>query len=309
MHFQKTILATVLFTLSFFGAKSQYYFYDHTIYDQEWLFEGGASLSVMNCLTDLGGKEGKGAPFLKDFNMSETHVGGGLFLSALYRYSLGVRLEGTFGRLSGEDKVLAGVTDVAAMRFNRNLNFRTNLVEGSLMAEIHPLTIARFMKDPDATVPRYSPYLLGGIGYFSFDPEGRKNNGSWVKLQPLSTEGQGFAEYPDRPVYKLQQINFPVGGGVRYELGPKLSARAEFVYRILTTDYLDDCSKTYINPSLYAKYFTGQKLADALEMNDRQIISITEPLGGSKRGEPKQNDAYFSVNLKLALIIGRQKIR
>lgn len=306
---KKLFFATVFFQiLLILPTKAQYYFYDRNSYDQDWLFEFGSSVSVMNCFTDLGGKEGVGAPFLKDFNAKETHIGGGFFASATYHYSLGLRLEGMFGQLSAKDEVLAGVTDIAQRRFNRNLNFKTNILEGSLMAEIHGLTLVRSMLDPDFAVPKFSPYLLGGVGYFSFNPKGKKNNGSWVELQPLSTEGQGFAEYPERPVYKLQQICFPFGGGVKYELGPKISARAEFVYRFLTTDYLDDCSSTYINPALFYKYFSGQKLADALEMNDRQIVSLTNPNGGSKRGDPKNKDSYFSFNLKLAIILGRTKI-
>lgn len=307
---RKFLFATlILLIFQVSNSSAQYYFYDRDNYDGDWLFEAGPSLSVMNCFTDLGGKEGNGGIFLKDFNRKETHIGGGFFVSALYRYSLGIRLEGMFGRLSAKDEVLAGVTDIASRRFNRNLAFKSNILEGSLLAEIHGLTIIRSMRDADFTIPRFSPYLLGGVGYYSFNPMGKKNNGSWVELQPLSTEGQGFAEYPDRPKYKLQQLCFPVGGGVKYEFGPKISGRAELVYRFLTTDYLDDVSTTYINPALYYKYFTGQQLAEALEMNDRQIVSVTNPAGGSKRGDPKNNDAYFSFNFKLAYTFGRSKIR
>ena len=45
----------------------------------------------MNCLTDIGGKKGIGKKFIKDLNMGKTHLSGGLFLSATYKYALGLR--------------------------------------------------------------------------------------------------------------------------------------------------------------------------------------------------------------------------
>ena len=60
--------------------------------------------------------------------------------------------------------------------------------------------------------PAVSPYILAGIGYFHFNPQANLND-NYVDLQPLHTEGQGFAEYPNVKEYKLSQINFPVGIG------------------------------------------------------------------------------------------------
>ena len=152
--------------------------------------------------------------------------------------------------------------------------------------------------------------MLGGIGYYSFNPQ-TILNGRVVKLKPLSTEGQGFVEYPDRKPYKLQQVNFPIGAGVKYELSSRLSLRAEFLYRILATDYLDDLSTKYIDQSLFSKYFTGTQLADALALNDRRRIDPEypiNPLGGQIRGKATNNDAYFSFNIKIGLNFGREEI-
>jgi hypothetical protein len=175
--------------------------------------------------------------------------------------------------------------------------------------EIHPLYIIN-RNDEDKEPPLFSPYLLAGVGFFSFKPQAQLGN-KWVDLQPLSTEGQGFAEYPDRKPYKLNQINIPLGVGVKYDLSPTLNLRAEFNYRILRTDYLDDASTEYIDPTLYANYFTGAKLTNALLLNDRQYeldpSHITN--AGDQRGNPKNNDAYFSFNVKIGYSFGREKIR
>ena len=286
------------------NTSAQYYFYDNNYYDSPLLFEVGGSLNAMNCLTDIGGKKGIGKKFIKDLNIGKTTISGGVFVSAIYKNAIALRLEGTFGRLQANDNVLEGVTDIAKERFNRNLNFRTNISEISLMGEFHPLFIFVDWMSRDQDPPRTSPYLLAGVGYFSFNPQGNVD-GRWVDLQPLSTEGQGFKEYPDREVYKLKQMNIPLGVGVRYELSQFLTLRGEFVYRKLSTDYLDDVSTTYIDPSLFYTYFSPDKADLASYMADRQIEKRSN-IGG-KRGSPKQKDAYFTFNIKLGLTLGRER--
>ena len=304
---------TTLFIFSFImmlgianSAKAQYYFYNDDYYDNPLIFEFGGSVGGMNALTDIGGKKGIGARFVKDLNMGKTHLSGGVFVSVMYKYALALRLEGTYGQVSANDNVLAGVTDIAKERFNRNVNFRSNIAEIALMAELHPLYMFIDWPSKDMDPPRFSPYVVGGVGYFSFNPQA-EYNGRLIDLQPLSTEGQGFAEYPNRPVYKLQQMNFPVGAGVKYDLSPLLNVRAEFLYRILKTDYLDDVSTRYVDPALYSNYFSGSRLTNAILLSDRQIIYKTAP--GGKRGSPLQKDAYFTASLKLSLILGRERIR
>ncbi len=290
-------------------AEAQYYFYNDTYYDNPLMFEVGGSIGVMNCLTDLGGKKGIGKRFIKDLNFGNNEFAGGVYLSVLYKYAIGARLEASFGKVSADDAVLANVpsTDIAKARFNRNLNFQSTITEFSLTTEIHPLFLLIDWTARDADPPRFSPYLLAGVGYFSFNPQAKLNN-KLVDLQPLSTEGQGFKEYPDRKVYKLKQINFPVGVGVKYELSSLVNIRGEFVYRVLNTDYLDDVSTSYIDPALFATNgLTGAALNNALLLNDRQINPITGP--GGKRGSPAEKDGFFSFNLKIGLAIGRERIR
>ena len=307
---KKLIAALSLFTvvcLHATEASAQYYFFNDEYYDTPLLFEIGGSAGAMNCFTDLGGKAGIGKRFLKDLNMGKTNVNGSIFIGAIYQNKIAVRAEATFGKLTADDAVLAGVTGIASARFNRNLSFRTDIREVSVLAEIHPLFIFIDWPNRDEPPPRTSPYIVGGVGFFSFNPQTKLGN-RWIDLQPLSTEGQGFPEYPDRPVYKLRQTCYPIGAGVKYELSPLVNVRGEFLYRILTTDYLDDVSTTYIDPLAYsANGFTGTKLANALALNDRQLAYKAGP--GGKRGSPSEKDSYFSFNIKLSLTLGRQRIR
>ena len=290
-------------------ANAQYYFYDDRYYDSPLTFELGGSIGVMNCLTDLGGNKGIGKKFVKDLNFGKTKFAGSVYLSALYKNMIAVRLEATFGQVSADDKVLEKVAPSTFGRYERNLNFKSKITDLMLGIEIHPLFI--FNKyDEEKDPPRLSPYLLTGVGFFSFKPQ-TTLNGKTIDLQPLSTEGQGFAEYPNRKPYKLNQINIPLGVGIKYELSSTLNVRAEFVYRKLNTDYLDDVSTEYIDPNLYANYFTGAKLTNALLLNDRQYELMPSHVtnSGDQRGNPKNNDAYFTFNVKIGYNFGRERIK
>ncbi len=299
----------LLLTVFVNKVSAQYYFYDNKYYDSPLLFELGGSVGVMNCLTDLGGNKGIGKKFVKDLNMGKTTFAGSIHLSAMYQYMFAVRLEATFGQVKADDKVLKKVAPSTFGRYERNLSFRSKITDFMLGFEVHPLYILNRNKE-DKEPPMLSPYLLAGVGFFSFKPQAQLGN-KWVDLQPLSTEGQGFAEYPNRKPYKLNQINFPFGLGVKYDLSSNLNLKAEFVYRALSTDYLDDVSDTYIDPTLYANYFTGAKLTNALLLNDRQYelnpthVTMTD----GQRGNPDNNDAFFTLSVKIAYTFGREKIR
>lgn len=288
---------------------AQYYFYDNNYYDSPILFEIGGSVGAMNCLTDLGGRKGIGKRFVKDLILRNTKLAGGIYASATYKNAVTLRVEGTWGKVQAYDSILKNVKTTTFGRYERNLSFRSNISEISAIAEIHPLFIFINWENREQDPPRLSPYLLAGIGYFSFNPQTKLNN-RWVDLQPLRTEGQGFAEYPSRKPYALKQINYPVGIGAKYELSPLFNVRAEIVYRILTTDYLDDVSRWYIDPTLYANYFSGSKLTNALLLNDRHYEIdpgyVTFP--GDQRGDPRDNDAFFTFNVKFGLTLGRQRI-
>jgi Domain of unknown function (DUF6089) len=304
LFFISTLL--VMSTIAVKQANAQYYFFDDTYYDKPWLYEAGISLNAMNCLTDVGGTRGIGRKFLKDLNIGYTNISGGVFLQAMYKNAAGIRLEGTFGKLSANDKVLAGITDIAKERFNRNLNFRSYITEVSAMLEIHPTYIFIDWPAKESTPPRTSPYLLGGIAYFSFNPQTKLGN-RWIDLQPLRTEGQGFAE-TGRKEYSLQQLSIPMGAGVKYELSPLINLRGEMIYRKTFTDYIDDLSTDYIDPALFDKYLGAgtSKATNAKILYDRQLVK--DPIS-TKRGTVTNNDGYFTFNLKISVIIGRDRIR
>jgi hypothetical protein len=295
----------IILLLCNFSVKAQYYYYNDKYYESAVVFEVGATGGMMNALTDLGGKKGVGKNFIKDLRWKTTSPSYGFYLLANYQDKICIRLEGTFGQVKGYDSILKKVASSTFGRYERNLSFRSRIAEFHLGVEIHPLLFKNYDTDE---FPIFSPYFVGGAGIFTFDPEAQLN-GTWHRLQPLSLEGQGFKEYKERKPYQLTQFNLIAGAGIKYQISPLIAARLEFLQRKLFTDYLDDVSTSFINPSLFANYLTPGKAAIAQKLYNRtpEIIPNDVPYTNEERGDPKDNDSYFTIQLKLGITLGRQK--
>lgn len=284
--------------------QAQYYFYNNKYVENDLLFDVGASFGVMNCITDLGATKSKGLKTFTNLNWKDAKPSLGVYAAAMYQQKIGVRLEASFGEVNGADSVLRKFKSNSSGRYESNLSFKSYITDLQLAVEVHPLLFRSYDDDP----PRLSPYVFAGVGYFSFDPQ-TKLNGQWYSLQPLRTEGQGFKEYPDRKPYKLNQFNLAGGMGVRYEIGSIFNARLEVNYRYLFTDYLDDVSTTYVDPALFNNYLSPKlaNLAQQLYSRKAELNPGAETIPGYQRGSPASNDAFFTIHLKVGVLIGRVK--
>jgi len=173
----------------------------------------------------------------------------------------------------------------------RNLSFKSNIADAHLAIEVNLI-------DPADT--KTYPYIFAGVGVFHFDPYAFDDNNQKVFLKPLSTEGQGLVEYPDRKNYNLTQFCIPFGGGVRADLKPNLSLAFELGIRKTFTDYLDDVSSRYIDFNVLQAH-RGDK---AVEMAFRALTPAgvqAEPVTGDIRGNPGKKDLYYFMGFKLIL--------
>lgn len=294
-------LLVYLFILQAMPAKAQYYYHNDKYYASDVVLELGGSAGIMNSLTDLGGKKGIGKNFIKDLNWKVSRPSFSIYAIAMYKYAVGLRLEGTFGSIQSYDTILKKVAPSTRGRYERNLSFKSSITDIQLAFEFHPLFLKSYNENES---PYWSPYLVAGIGFFSFNPEA-KLNGQWHSLQPLRTEGQGFAEYPDRKIYKLKQLNIPLGIGIKYEVNSSINARFEIVHRVLFTDYLDDVSTEYIDPLIFYNYLsaTQASIAGQLYNRQRELNPGYMPKVNEQRGDPKDNDSFFSIQLKIGMAI------
>lgn len=175
----------------------------------------------------------------------------------------------------------------------RNLSFNSNVWELTLQGDFN---FFRFM--PGEPGYNFTPYVTLGAGIFSYDPFAYLN-GEKVFLRQLGTEGQGSSLYPDRKQYSSMGISFPVGVGIKYSLNERFNIGFELLHRFTNTDYLDDVSKTYVDPSVFPTNADGTPSAASL-LSDRSY-ELGEPIGlpGRQRGNSRQKDQFVTAMFHL----------
>ncbi len=193
----------------------------------------------------------------------------------------------SYGHISADDKNNKERSLIA-----RNLNFKSNIIEGSLCVEVN-------LFDPDKF--EGIPYLFGGVGVFYLNPYTFDKNNNKTFLRPLGTEGQGLEEYPDRRMISMPQLCIPFGGGWKLRLNEKYDVIYEVGIRYLFTDYLDDVSTNYVDPQTLLQE-RGQKAAELAYRQATMLPSIK----GVKRGNPESKDWYYMTGIKLVMKLGKQ---
>lgn len=174
---------------------------------------------------------------------------------------------------------------------NRNLSFFSPLTEGSLQVEFN-----FFDYGFDFMQKRFTPYLYSGIALTGFNPK-TTYKGSTYELKYYRTEGQVNQ-------YSTITYSFPIGAGVKFNFGHYFNISAEFGARNVSTDYLDDVSGYYPDPSLLQDN-SPEKTALRLALSDRSINKIGVP--GTQRGDFRKKDSYLFVGITLSYTFVSQK--
>jgi hypothetical protein len=179
----------------------------------------------------------------------------------------------------------------------RNLSFNTNVQELDLQGDFN-----FFRFEPGSYSYRFTPYLTGGAGIFHFNPYAYLD-GKKYDLQPLRTEGQGSAMYPERKPYGLVSYTFLLGGGFKYNLSRSVNVGMEVLYRFTRTDYLDDVSSTYAGQALFPPKANGENTVAYL-LQDRSWATGTDMIGvaGRQRGNSRDKDQFISVEFTVSIL-------
>jgi hypothetical protein len=255
---------------------------------------------------DLGGANQIGSHFVKDLDFSTTRP---VFVAG-YRYKLNqnnsLRGNLSVGLLTGADKLTQEV-----FRHNRNLSFRTPIVEFGAIYEVyinkekvgHRYNIKsahgfkRF---------RFAFYAFTGVTGFWFNPQA-KFNGHWTNLQPLGTEGQGLPG--ERRKYSRVSVGVPLGLGVKHSISKFMSIGFEIGVRYTLTDYLDDVSRNYYDSDkIYRANGANGAAAEYLsDPSKGDNPTWTNP--GEQRGSPKYKDAYVFTTINISKKLGKHRKR
>ena len=214
----------------------------------------------------------------------------GLFFRKNFSNYIALRVAANFAQVGYSDKY----NDDNEFMYRRNLSFNSNLWELAVQGDFN---FYRFMPgEPDF---RFTPYVTFGVGLFNYDPYAYYNDEKFF-LRPLGTEGQGDSSYPDRKQYSSMAMAIPFGVGFKYSINERINVGFEVVHRFTNTDYLDDVSKTYVDPAIFPPNPDGSGNV-AYYLQDRSYE--TGPRIGAKgvqRGNSKQKDQFATAVFTLS---------
>ena len=275
----------------------------------KYKYELIGGLGPTGFLGDLGGADRNGTHFLNDYNFGTTRFN----IDAGIRYkkltsAFGFKAMLAYAMVSGDDALTQD-----PIRHNRNLNFRSSIVEFSIQAEYY------FIGEKTKNLysigglhskkknRKFTAYIFSGIGIFYYNPK-EKLNGDWYSVKKYHTEGQGLPGGPRQ--FSNFNVAIPVGIGFRYAVTKLLSIGAEFSVRKTFTDYIDGVSGTYYDKAKLQQAYgpTAVALADP---SLGTIPGATSPNGdgsGAQRGNPKYKDSYllFTVNVNYKIKFKKQ---
>src|ERR1700730_3741861 len=129
---------------------------------------------------------------------------------------LAIRTGFMYGKISADDK-----RNKPSLQF-RNLNFQSKIFEWNVLAEYSFF---------DLNETKLSPYIFGGLSIFHFNPFTYDSLGNKYYLRPLSTEGEGLPQYPNRHPYKLTQFALPLGFGLKFRVNDNVVLAYELGFR------------------------------------------------------------------------------
>lgn len=189
---------------------------------------------------------------------------------------LSVRAEFGYLRFKGTD---ATADDD---RVERNLNFFSNNVELTTVGLLH------IFRQDKKFYKRYSFNMYGmtGIGLLYMNPK-TEYQGEKIALKPLETEAVKYSRF---------QFVIPYGFGIKFRQGVLYNLALEAGWRKTFTDYIDDASgRGYPDPAIL-KSDLSRALSDRRRERDPDY---PVPPGKGVRGNPKEDDSYMLLNIKL----------
>ena len=290
---KRRLLLAVVVVCGIAGNTAEAQYFRNSNYWKTHRKELSFGFGISNFLGELGGRNQIGSPFIWDLELSQTKPAA----SIAYRYftfeKQSVRTTIAYGVLAGNDNLTT-----ETFRHNRNLAFRTDLFELSVVYELH------FYREQLGHVydlrgvvgeksSRIGLYIFGGVGGFYFNPKAPVGNG-YVSLKPLGTEGQGLPGGPEE--YSNYQLCIPMGVGIRKAFSKQWSGGLELQYTKTFTDYIDDVSGVYYDNEAIeesrgplASYLADPSLGEV----------YGQTTDGQQRGDSKDLDAYLFLKFQM----------
>ncbi|HTL80543.1 MAG TPA: DUF6089 family protein [Bacteroidia bacterium] len=252
----------------------------------QYLWDAGVHIGASNYLGDMGGNELTRRDFVADMKMAETKMSAGGFA----RYKINRNFSGiadlNWVRIAGDDKLSSNPG-----RNGRNLNFRNDIAELTVQGQFNFFTVYdlghtyRYRNS-------FRAFVGLGIGAAYHSPKAYYN-GDYVALRPLETEGVHYT--------KVTGV-IPASAGFYFTLNKHYRIGYTMNWRTTFSDYLDDVSTVYADPSKLSSPLAAElaNRSDELNLPTAFAENFTP---GNKRGDPTHKDSYLTSTVDMSYVI------
>ena len=251
-----------------------------------YAFDYGFGLGVSNYLGEMGGKERTRRDFIWDMKLKETRWAMTGFARYKFNNYIAAQTHVTYLRIAGDDALSTN-----RARRGRNLNFINDMLEVGARADIYIYGTNDVGRRGTFRLD-FKSYFFVGLDALVHGPKTRYNN-SMVRLRKLQTEGVR---------YSVVTPAIPVGLGFYFTKKRRYRFGFEVGWRLTFTDYLDDVSTVYADPSK----LSSQTAVDLANRYDNSLTNVPSSLyyqPGQKRGDPSHNDTYFYSVLTYSYVL------
>lgn len=248
----------------------------------------GFKLGAANYLGEIGGKEKDRRGFVWDMKVPQTRTSASLFGRHRFNDYFALNAGFNYSSIRGDDNLSTNKG-----RVGRNLRFKNDILDLTVRGEGYLYKI-NDVGNRGRYYVSFETYAHAGLNVFYSNPKGSLDGDNWTALRPLMTEGVA---------YKQIGLGIPVGLGFFFTVKRKHRIGWDLTVVTTFTDYLDDISNVYAEPSEMgspeAINYANQSANSAIA--DPQLLPNYFP--GEKRGDPTHNDAYLNMNLSYSYVL------
>ena len=235
---------------------------------------------------------------LNSIPFRDAKFAGGLLYKYNFTPRFALKANILFGKIAATDEKNHSILKNDAGNYqwdyrDRKLSFSSPITEISAQLEINFFNVFN-----DGKKNQMSPYIFGGISFFSFNPQAVYNDRNY-DLQPIGTEGQGREGKGKK--YGLTGFGIPFGIGFKANIGRFVCLGAEWGLRYTFTDYLDDVGGTYFD-------FSTQNLsASTSEVVEYFADPSTQKhTYNSQRYSTRKSDWYSFAGVFITIRVGNE---